>query len=106
MNVLELRHVLADDEQVVLALVNSFEARDRLVAIWPEHAKGPSRRLARTQHGRSGREIHAVVPHVEGRGLHEGHAATGTASRDLERVVGMHRTDEGRRPGWRRCLAR
>ena len=61
MNVLEVGHVLADDEQVVLAFVNPLEPRDRLVAIGPEDAKGPSRRLARTHHGRSGRQIHAVV---------------------------------------------
>ena len=81
MDMLEVRHVLADDEQVVLAFVNPFETRDRLVAIGPKYAKGPSRLLARPQHGRRRRQLHAVVPHVEGRGLHQGHPAAGTTSR-------------------------
>ena len=63
---LEVRHVLADDEQVVLAFVNPFETRDRLVAIGPKYAKRPSRLLARPQHGRRGLQFHAVVPYVKG----------------------------------------
>ena len=105
-NVPEFRHVLADDEQVVLALVNRFEPRDQLVGIGPEHAKGPSRRLSRTRHGGAGLQVHPIVADVEGRGLHEGHPAAGAAGRSLEDVVGMHRADESGRPRRRRCHAR
>ena len=94
MDVLKVRHVLADDEQVILALVHGFELENRLARARMEDAEPPSRRHTGLDDGRFGSQFEPVVAHVERRAAHERHAAARAHARDIERVVRMHRAHE------------
>ena len=96
MNVLKVRHVLADDEEVILPLVHGLEFENRFTRAWMEDAEAPLRRFACLHDGRLGRELEPVVAHVERGTAHERHAAARTAACNIERVVGVHRAHECR----------
>src|SRR5215472_5287633 len=93
MNVLEILHVLADDEQVVLPFMYRLELLDHLASAGMDDAKAQRRLLARLHHRRDGTEVEPVVAHVERRRVHKRHTAARTRSLYVRGVVRMHRTD-------------
>jgi hypothetical protein len=92
MNMLEVLHVLADHEQVVLPFVDDFELLHDLAGAGVKNAKAQSRFLTHLDDRRDRAEIEIVVADVERRRVHERHAAARAGAGHVGRVIRMHRT--------------
>src|SRR5207244_9718103 len=65
MYMLEVLHILADDEQVILPFVNHFEFLDGLAATGMENSKQQLRPLPRLQNSRHGAKIESIIAVIE-----------------------------------------
>src|SRR5215471_6948912 len=92
MNVLEILHVLADDEKMVLTFVYDFEFLDRLATAWMKNAKQQLCLLTRLNDRRNRLKVEPVITNIKWGRPDEIHAAARTFPGDVLRVVGMHRT--------------
>src|SRR5262245_7047361 len=91
MDVLEVLHVLADHEQVILPFVNHFEFLDGLACTRVKDAKHQLCLLAGLHYGRNRPEVQSVIADVERRSTNKVHAAAWTFAGDVHGVVAMHR---------------
>src|SRR5438128_251313 len=96
MDVLEVLHVLADHEQVILPLVHDLEFLDGLAVARMKDSEEELCLLAGFCNRRYGAEFKLVVADIEWRGTDEIHSTTWAFAGGIHRVVGMHRADPGR----------
>src|SRR5262249_24075572 len=96
MDMLKEFHVLADDEQMVLALMNDLEFLDGLAGSRMENPEQQLRLLSWFYDGRHGSEVEPVVPNIERGGANKVHAAARALSGNIHRVVPVHRAHPGR----------
>src|SRR2546425_8912865 len=91
MDVLEVLHILADDEQVILPFVNDLEFLDGLASSRMKDSEQQLRLLPRPYDGRHSAEIQPIIPHIERRRTDKVHATARAFTGNVHRVIAVHR---------------
>ena len=95
MDVLEELHVLADYEEVELALVHDFKLLHDFACAGMAEAEEQLYFLVRFYGGGLGVEVEVVIANIEGGGVDQVHAAARTLAGDVHCVIGVHGADPG-----------